>query len=125
MLAEPVTDDEVNTTWRGEPFHQDLGNAGKPRCFPEVKIDDWCLRDGDMVCATPSEKGGTMEIGFVEGLFIGTDSQGEECKNACLRWFWPAKDVQHLLKDVHSREVFISDTYNEWPIEGIEGCAAL
>ena len=123
MLAEPVTDDEVNTIWRGDPFEQDLGSAGKPRCFPEVKIDNWVLRDGDLVYGTPSDKGAPMEIGLVEGLFVGKDSDGEECKNAYLRWFWPAKDVQHSLKDVHAREIFISDTYNEWPLEGIEGCA--
>ena len=123
MVAEPVTDDEVNTTWRGDPFEQDLGSAGKPRCYPEVKIDNWVLRDGDVIYATPSEQGSSMEIGIIEGLFVGKDSDNEECKNAYLRWFWPAKDVQHSLKDVHAREIFISDTYNEWPLEGIEGCA--
>ena len=123
MLAEPVTDDEVNTVWRGDPFEQDLGSAGKPRCFPEVKVDNWILRDGDVVYATPSEMNSSMEIAIVEGLFVGKDSDNEECKNAYLRWFWPAKDVQHQLKDVHARELFISDTYNEWPLEGIEGCA--
>ena len=59
LLQEAITDDEVHILWRGEPFEKDLGDAGKPRCYPEVQIDDWVLRDGDLVYCTPPAKGDT------------------------------------------------------------------
>ena len=102
---------------------KDLGDAGKPRCYPEVQIDDWVLRYGDLVYCTPPAKGDFMEVGLVEGLFVGKDEDGEDTQMAYLRWFWCAQKMKHSIKDAHAREIFISDVYDACPLEVVEGCA--
>ena len=94
MLQEPNVDVEVNTAWRGDSFRQDLGDAGNPICYKQCVVDAWELREGDMVYCTPSIKGSSMEIGYVEGLFAAKDDDGDDIKQAYVRWFWRAPQVK-------------------------------
>ena len=123
MLQEPNVDVEVTTAWRGDSFRQDLGDAGRPLCYRKCVVDAWELREGDMVYCTPSEKGSPMEFAYVEGLFADKDEDNEEIKQAYVRWFYVASQVKrNAKKDCHCRELFLSNTWDQWPVEGIEGC---
>ena len=123
LLQEPNVDVEVNTAWRGDSFRQDLGDAGNPLCYRRCVVDAWELREGDTVYCTPSEKGGSMEIGYVEGLFADKDGDGDEIKQAYVRWFWRASQIKKgAKKDMHPRELLFSNSWDQWPVEGIEGC---
>ena len=122
MLEEPNVDVEVTTTWRGDSFRQDMGDAGKPLCYRKCTVDLWELREGDMVYCTPALKGDSMEIAYVEGLFAAKDEEGEDIKQAYVRWFWRASAIKKAAKkDNHPRELLLSDSWDEWPVEGIEG----
>ena len=57
-----------------------------------------------------------MELALVEGLY-----PSPEGKMVYLRWLWRAVALTHELEDVHAREVFRSDTYDEWYVENLEG----
>ena len=118
LVGKPITDGGVQTTWSSNAKMRDMGDAGKMRCYQAVQVDAMMVCEGDYVYLTPRKKGQPMEMAIVEGMYFAGGN-----KLCCVRWLWRAQTLKHKVQDVHTREIFLSDCYGEWFVEGIEGCA--
>ena len=116
LLGPVDTDDVVATRWQGTAVMQDMGDAGVVKCYPKCKVDAFVVHEDDVVYCTASEQGEPCELAVVAGLYV----EGKD-KMLYLRWLWRASQTEHKLEDAHAREVFLSDSYGPYPMEGIEG----
>mmetsp|Transcript_28908 Transcript_28908/g.47970 ORF Transcript_28908/g.47970 Transcript_28908/m.47970 type:complete len:352 (-) Transcript_28908:518-1573(-) len=121
LLIEVDTEKDAakETEWQGEPTRVDeLGDDKKPgKRYRSVRVGDEFIAVGDCIYLTPEEKGQGCEIGRVSDMYELSKGQ----RMVLVQWFWRPEHIE--LPDemiVHRKEVFISDTHDENPIEAVE-----
>ena len=124
LLGEPDPHIDVKTHWKGGASEETVdcgGDAGKQnvKTYPRCLVNGFTLSVGDYVLLTPEATDELCELARVENMY----QHPSEGKMFRARWLWHNDDIEVGDLEPLPHEVYFSDTFDDNPIEAVEGCA--
>ena len=89
------------------------------KVYPRCKINGFEVSVGDYVLLTPEATDELCELARVEKMY----QHPTDGKMFRARWLWHHEDIELNGMEPAPNEVYVSETFDENPLEAVEGCA--